>query len=216
METTKIKLILDLGMIEKHNYKVRYGLYECFCGEQFECRTNSIKNNQTKSCGCLRVLVNKKLNITHNISRTKLYKKFYSMKARCYNKDNPQYKDYGERGITICNEWLCNIKSFYDWAIESGYKDGLSIDRINNDKGYSPDNCRWANYSIQGANKRIIKRDIKYKGVYTLKNSKKYMAQIKYNNKRVYLGMHDTEVLAAKAYNNYIDKHNLATTKNEI
>ena len=69
---------------------------------------------------------------------------------------------------------------------------------------------------VEGANKRIVKRDIKYKGVYSLKNSKRYMAQIKYNKKRVYLGMHNTEELAAKAYNDYIDKHSIPTTKNII
>lgn len=217
METTKkIKLISDLGMIQKNNYKVRYGIFECFCGKQFKSRVDSVKRGTTKSCGCLRVSVNKKLNTIHNISRTKLYKKFYSMKARCYNKDNSEYKNYGARGIKICDEWLNNVKKFYDWALENGYKENLSIDRINNDGNYEPNNCRWANKSEQGANKRIVKRDIKYKGVYSLKNSKRYMAQIKYNKKRVYLGMHNTEELAAKAYNDYIDKHSLPTTKNII
>ena len=138
------------------------------------------------------------------------------MKARCYNKDNSEYKNYGARGIKICDEWLNNVKKFYDWALENGYKENLSIDRINNDGNYEPNNCRWANKSEQGANKRIVKRDIKYKGVYSLKNSKRYMAQIKYNKKRVYLGMHNTEELAAKAYNDYIDKHSIPTTKNII
>ena len=76
------------------------------------------------------------------------------MKYRCLNKNGRRYKDYGGRGITICDEWKNDFKAFYDWAMANGYKDDLSIDRIDNDKGYYPENCRWATAFEQNHNKR--------------------------------------------------------------
>lgn len=91
------------------------------------------------------------------------------MKDRCYNKNNHAYKDYGLRGITICKEWLEDFEEFYKWAISNGYSDTLTIDRIDNDKGYLPDNCRWVTRNKQCINTRYNKF-IEYKGkIQTLK-----------------------------------------------
>ena len=84
----------------------------------------------------------------------KIYNSYRAMKQRCYNKNNIKYKDYGERGIKVCNEWLENPYNFYKWAIENGHKDNLTIDRINNYGDYEPSNCRWVDNYTQANNKR--------------------------------------------------------------
>lgn len=100
---------------------------------------------------------------THKLSNTKLYRVYYGIKQRCYNPKVKNYYNYGGRGIVMCNEWENDFRSFYDWAIKSGYKDGLTIDRIDNNKGYSPDNCRWVTYKVNLRNKRT-NRVIEFNG----------------------------------------------------
>lgn len=90
----------------------------------------------------------------NNEIRRALAKKYNGMKQRCYNVKNSEYKNYGARGIEICEEWLSNPDSFYEWAISSGYRNGLTIDRIDVNRGYEPRNCRWVTMAEQQSNKR--------------------------------------------------------------
>jgi hypothetical protein len=135
----------------------KYGkrLWECICdcGKKIVVDTSSLTTGNTKSCGCYKQDLIKKLNFKHGSSHTKLYYVWQSMINRCYKKNNKQYKNYGDRGITVCKEWVNDYYVFYFWAVNNGYKEGLTIDRINNNGNYEPLNCRWVDYQTQARNK---------------------------------------------------------------
>lgn len=125
----------------------------CNCGNIFITDIYSILNGHTCSCGCLRKEATIAFNTTHGQKYTRLYTTWGNMINRCNNLNNPHYDDYGGRGIKVCNEWL-QFENFYNWAIQNGYSDTLTIDRINNNKGYMPENCRWITLQMQSRNRR--------------------------------------------------------------
>lgn len=122
-------------------------LCQCDCGNSSVVSSQNIRLGRTKSCGCQLV--------KHGQKGTRLYNIWGGMKSRCYRKSHKWYERYGGRGITICEEWLHNFQAFYDWAIKNGYEEGLSIDRIDNDKNYEPSNCKWSNQTDQIRNRSI-------------------------------------------------------------
>ena len=213
-ELPKPILIEDLGMMfptESSKQKTRFGLFICgFCGTKFKTRLDTVKIGDTKSCGCYKKRRNKESNETHGLVGHKLYKIWANIKDRTLNSNCKYYNNYGGRGITICDEWKNDFLAFYNWAMSNGYSDELSIDRIDNDGGYSPKNCRWTTKTIQQRNQRIYKNNKSgYKGVFFVKKTNKYISYITVDKNRIHLGSFLTAVEAGIAYNNYIIENNL-------
>ena len=145
-----------------HNHNTKDGmcwLCICDCGNFKEASSILLRKGTTKSCGCLL----KKGNPTHGKCNTRLHTIWDKMKARCYNKNSTAYKNYGGRGIKVCQEWLDDFMNFYNWSMNNGYQEGLTIDRIDSDSSYEPNNCRWTDRKTQNRNRRNTKY-VTYRG----------------------------------------------------
>lgn len=170
--------IIDLtgqkfGKLEVLKYvglsKFKAATWECLCecGNKTIVNSNALRTGHTQSCGCSRKESTRawllKYNTKHNGSYSRLYSVWGGIKARLYNKKNSHYVYYGARGIKMCKEWRTDFNKFREWALSHGYDENAAygactIDRINVDGDYEPNNCRWVNLKVQANNKR---KDIK-------------------------------------------------------
>jgi hypothetical protein len=141
----------------------------CECGNEVYVYRGKLITGHTKSCGCL----TKKYN---GLSKHKLYSIWSNIKDRCYNKNNHAYSNYGGKGVKMCEEWH-DFMNFYNWSIANGYKEGLTIDRIDPNGDYSPENCKWVTLSenVARANKYTHRRKTKYLYYGISPNGKKYI-----------------------------------------
>lgn len=135
----------------------------CECGNVKDIMRDNLVGGRVSSCGCYKKEYMSTKQSTHRSSSSKLYGVWCSMKSRCNNANDKHYIDYGARGISVCSEWNCDYTLFEKWALNNGYRDGLSIDRIDNDSGYNPSNCRWTNRKVQAGNRRS-NRVISFRG----------------------------------------------------
>lgn len=129
-------------------------LCKCECGNEITALAGNLKRGHTTSCGCVQSEARKKVHTKHGASNHRLYNTWTNMKQRCYNPNSRDYKNYGERGISICEEWKNDFQAFYSWAMANGYKDNLTIDRIDVNGNYEPSNCRWVTMLVQRHNRR--------------------------------------------------------------
>lgn len=138
----------------------------CDCGKELDVYGPSLKSGNTKSCGCYHSDVARARMTTHGCgsskNRNRLYSIYRAIICRCESPDHAEYYRYGGRGIAICQAWRADFAKFKSWADSNGYADGLQIDRIDNDKGYSPENCRWVtpkqNANNTNRNRRVLFR----------------------------------------------------------
>lgn len=146
-----------IGIDTTKETRKTYWLCQCDCGKISSHRSDGLLSGRIKSCGCYKseqdaIRVSK--NHKHKQSGTRLYRIWQGIKERCHNENSPDFKNWGARGIKVCDEWKNSFEAFYQLAIENGYSENLTIDRIDNNNGYNPQNCKWSTSKEQSRNRR--------------------------------------------------------------
>jgi hypothetical protein len=155
----KFNRLTAIEYVGKQNNQAMWK-FKCDCGKEVIIERYSVVSGRTKSCGCYcrEVLKTGDIRRDHGMCNTRIYKRWTAMKRRCNAPEGTKdFEWYGKRGITYCEEWN-TFKPFYEWSLANGYADNLSLDRIDNSKGYSPNNCRWVDMEVQQNNRRTNHR----------------------------------------------------------
>ena len=198
----KVDVVMKFGRLTvigegKHEKGVHKWKCECECGNITFVDSNKLRSGHTKSCGCLQKERTIQASLKHGMSKSRIHKEWRGVLHRCKNPSASHYENYGGRGIKVCDEWTGKdgFINFYKWSMENGYADDLTLDRIDNDSGYSPDNCRWIPH-IENCHNRGVRFDNKI-GVPGISERKLKSGKVKYrvcitaNYKRYYIGQFD-------------------------
>lgn len=157
----KFHMLTPVERVKSTKSKRYSWLCKCDCGNTTILMSSSLVSGNTKSCGCFKINA-PKLRTTHGKTGERLYQIWIDMKSRCANPKNKSFNHYGGRGISICEEWLNSVDSFYKWAYENGYEDHLTIERNDVNGNYEPSNCSWIPLSEQVRNtRRSLKNRVK-------------------------------------------------------
>lgn len=143
----KLKVISLHGVINRRTF----WKCQCECGNIKNCNGTDLRSDKIKSCGCVRIS-------KHNSTGTRLYNIWKGMKSRCYIKTSKSFNNYGARGIKLCDEWINDFSKFKEWSLINNYNDQLSIERIDNNGNYDPNNCKWIPINEQNKNRRVRKK----------------------------------------------------------
>lgn len=204
-------LLQDLGMqyISTCKAKKRIGLYKCYCGNEFTRDINNMNRKHRKSsCGCTFY--------SRKSIDNPIYNVWVMMRSRCNNINSTGYKNYGGKGIKVCERWS-QVENFIEDMYPS-FKDGLTLDRIDNTGNYEPSNCRWSTKSIQNQNTRRLKstNTSGYRGVSLHKHSNMYRSYLSVNGNVIHFGYFENCIEAAIARDKYIIENNLEHTLNGV
>ena len=208
-----MELVKDLGqekITENSKEKKRMGIFSCpVCKKEFRTVYYKAIRGETKSCSQCKGSLSSKKRIKHNYGTHPLIKIHWRIMNCCNNKNSEFYDRYGGRGIKVCKEWE-DALTFINWCLNNGYKKGLTIDRINNNGDYEPNNCRWTSRFVNASNRETFKNNKSgYSGVYFFKPTKKWASLLRYKNKLNSLGHYLTKKEALDARNKFIVDNNL-------
>lgn len=152
----KLTVVRPVDVRDSQGRRIGMSECRCSCGAVIQVRNSSLRNGNTKSCGCSRIESIRNRCTTHGDGNRncRLWRIWSAMKQRCYRPRYQHFADYGGRGIRVCDEWIHNYAAFKKWACASGYDESKSIDRIDPNGNYEPSNCRWSDCKRQQRNKR--------------------------------------------------------------
>ncbi|MEN1936018.1 hypothetical protein AAIE21_10425 [Paenibacillus sp. 102] len=191
-------MLTVLGKVKKG--KLTYWECKCDCGNLTYSSVTDLRVGKKKSCGCLAKKSRKLGNKTHGLKNVnkRLYTTWKNMKSRCLNEKNKSYQYYGGKGVTICGDWL-SYENFYNWAITNGYKDDLTLDRIDNHGNYDAENCRWVDRKTQTRNRDItVKVLFRGKEVPITELAEKYGVDYLLIKARHYRGFKNDELIKGR------------------